>query len=530
MSERRIPTINTWDYIVVGGGHNGLSAACRLAQARASVLVLEQLPILGGLSASHAYLAAAPNHLLSLGAMDDMFMGQTSLAADYGLTQHGYVGIELEAPYGWMSEDGDTLVLFKDFSRTVQEIRHFSRRDAETYCSIRPVIDWILDLQDRYGVQSPSALGKLDIVKIAVRLIRDKALRKMIGHMLTSSAFELISETFESDAMRGLWAFWAGMIAPGDVDGTGLYLVAFGGVHRGGVRRPEGGMSGLINAFSSLLLSCGGEVRVNQTVRRIEVTDNRVTGVSLNDGTVLKARRGVLASCAPQVTLGRLLEDGVLDRRTRDALTFIPANSVNVAPLKIDMAVGGRLGYPKAAAKRAERGDYVDIRKTTFMTGTLEDHVAQLRAIKLGKRVDNPPVYMAILSAVDPTIAPIGQDVLYLHSNAPYEPFGGWADNKRVYCRSIRDSAKRFLSGLDAEIGAVESTPADFEARFSTPKGCYFHLDMIPTRLGSNRPARGLGSYATPVAGLYLAGGGSHPGGGVSGWPGRLAAERALKD
>jgi phytoene dehydrogenase-like protein len=352
----------------------------------------------------------------------------------------------------------------------------------------------------------------------------------MLGRMLSASIFELISETFESDAMRGLWAFWTGMIVPGDMDGTGLYLSAFGGVHRGGVRRPKGGMSGLINAFRRLLESRGGEVRLGRAVQRIEVENGRVIGVSLDDGSLLRARRGVLASCAPQITLGRLLAEDVLDRTTRDAVRYMPANYVNVAPFKIDVAVRGRLGYPKAELKRATRAERADIRKTTFMTGSLEDHMTQLQAIKVGQNVDNPPVYMSILSAADPSIAPPGQDVLYLHSNTPYLPTGGWAAAKSGYSQTIRNSARRFLSGLEAEIGAVESAPIDFEERFSTPRGCYFHLDMIPTRLGGNRPAPGLGRYRTPVAGLYLAGAGSHPGGGVSGWPGRLAAECALED
>jgi phytoene dehydrogenase-like protein len=91
-------------------------------------------------------------------------------------------------------------------------------------------------------------------------------------------------------------------------------------------------------------------------------------------------------------------------------------------------------------------------------------------------------------------------------------------------------SAERFLGGLDAEIGRVVHTPLDFESRFSTPKGAYFHVDMTPMRLGMNRPARGLGGFRTPVRGLYLAGAGTHPGGGVSGWPGRLAAQTALRE
>jgi phytoene dehydrogenase-like protein len=163
------------------------------------------------------------------------------------------------------------------------------------------------------------------------------------------------------------------------------------------------------------------------------------------------------------------------------------------------------------------------------MTGTLEEHFAHLQAIKRGEMVEQPPVYMSVLSANDPTIAPDGQDILYLHSNVPADPVGGWQANKDLYTQTIVKSAERFLTGLDVEIGRIVHTPKDFEDRFSTPKGCYFHVDMTPLRLGTNRPARGLGGYSTPFPGLYLAGAGSHPGGTVTGWCGRLAAQHAIK-
>jgi phytoene dehydrogenase-like protein len=205
---------------------------------------------------------------------------------------------------------------------------------------------------------------------------------------------------------------------------------------------------------------------------------------------------------------------------------MIPANAVNTAAFKIDVAVGGRVDYPAGAANRK---DGFDIRQTTLMTGTLEDHVEHLKVLKLGRTLDPPPVYMAVLSAADETIAPDGQDVLYLHSNVPADPVTGWDDaTKQHYTDLIVAAANRFLSGLDAEIGRVVHTPLDFENRFSTPKGAYFHVDMGPLRLGVNRPAKGLGDYSTPVRGLYLCGAGAHPGGTINGWCGRLGAQRAL--
>jgi phytoene dehydrogenase-like protein len=520
----------SWDYIVVGAGHNGRCAGATLAEQGRSVCVVDQLPVLGGLSASFPYIGDAPDHLLSLGAMDDMFMAQTSLAADMRLDQYGYAPIPLEHPYGWMNEDGDTLLLFRDFERTVKDIRYFSPKDAETYAKLRKAFDFVLDLQDHLVPRHPGSVSKRELLKLILKLRPDRETRSTLWRMFSMNVFELINETFESDPMRGLWAYWTSMVGPADYEGTGVYLIAFHGVHRGrGVLRPTGGMTNLVEAFAGVLKRFGGEVRLGQRVERILVDAGRAVGVRLADGAELRARNGVLANPAPQVTLGELLEDGVLDRETATKVKLIPANSVNAAAFKIDMAVAGRVGYPQAEAKRKRR-DGADIRRTTFMTGTLEDHIEQMYAMKRGENVPTPPVYMAVLSASDESIAPEGQDVLYLHSNVPARPNGGWEQNKDQYTQEITASANRFLGGLDAEIGRVVHTPLDFERRFGTPKGAYFHVDMTPMRLGMNRPARGLGGFTTPVRGLYLAGAGTHPGGGVSGWPGRLAAQTALRE
>jgi phytoene dehydrogenase-like protein len=519
----------SWDYVVVGAGHNGLCAAATLAEDGRSVCVVEQLPVLGGLSASVPYIGDAPDHLLSLGAMDDMFMAQTSLAEDMRLADHGYDPIPMEHPYGWIGENGETLLLFSDFERTVEEIRHFSRADAEAYRRLRVTTDWLMDMQDSLVPQHPGALGKRGLLKLLLRNRPNREVRRTLLRMFQMNVFEMIDETFESDAMRGLWAYWCSMVAPAEVDGTGIYMMAFAGVHRGrGVLRPRGGMTNLVDAFAGVLRANGGDVRIGAPVERILVSGGRAAGVRLADGTELEATHGVLSSAAPQVTLGRLLEPGTLDRTTENKVRMIPINSINAAAFKIDMAVAGRVGYPAAEALRAKR-DGADIRRTTFMTGTLEQHIDQMLAMKRGDNVDyQPPVYMAILSASDSSIAPEGQDVVYLHSNVPARVNGGWEANKDGYATDIIDSSKRFWDGLDAEIGRMVNSPADFESRFSAPAGGYFHVDMLPTRLGMNRPAPGLGGFSTPVDGLYLAGAGTHPGGGVSGWPGRLAAKHAL--
>jgi phytoene dehydrogenase-like protein len=520
--------VESFDYVVVGGGHNGMAAGATLAERGRSVCVLERLDMPGGLSASHAYLPDAPNHLLSLGAMDDMFMAQTPLARQMRLTDHGYATVPLDHPYGWINPDGDTLLLWRDVRRAIEEIGYFSRTDARTYADLQDPINWIMDLVDVLFIQHPSAWGPIDFAKYLLRHRPDKATRRLLGQLAKCNAFEWISETFESDAMRGLWAYWTSMIGPADAIGSGAYVLGFAGVHRGpGVLRPRGGMSNLIDAFRGVLESHGGQLRLGASVAEIVVEGSRATGVRLEDGSFIGARSGVLSNLAPQVTFGRLVAPGKLTRAERNRVAMVPSNSINVAAFKIDAAMAGRVGYPVAEARRAAR-DGEDIRTTTLMTGTLEDHIEQMYAMRVGLNVENPPVYMAVLSAADPTIAPEGGDVLYLHSNVPLRPDGGWESAKDVYAEQIWKSALRFLGGVETEIGRMVTSPLDFETRFAVPAGAFFHVDMLVNRLGPARPARGFGGYETPIEGLYLAGAAAHPSGGVTGWPGRLAAQHAI--
>jgi phytoene dehydrogenase-like protein len=462
--------------------------------------------------------------------MDDALMAHSPMIDFLGLRQYGYAAVPLAAPYGWMGEDGETLLLHHSFERTVEEIKYFSPKDAQTYVDVRAAIDFVMGGLEAIMPHHPAHLPKGMLLRMLLKAVTDRKLRKVLGRMLSVNAFEMFSETFESEAMRGLWAYWACMFAPATVQASGAYLAAFGSVHRAGIFRPAGGMSGMIRAMEKCLAAHGGEIRCRHKVEQLLLDGRRVRGVRIAGGEELMARKGVMANCAPQVALGQLLPADAVDRELRQKIDFIPANSVAVAPFKIDYAVGGPVTYPKAQARRARRDD-VDVRKTTFMTGTLEQHIAQHKAALRGENVDfRPPLYFVNLSANDASISPQGQDVFYLYVNTPIKPIGGWEAAKSAYSQQIRSAVGYYVDGLDLEIGSVEHCPQDFETQFGAPNGAYFHVDMIPTRMLMNRPAPGLGGYRTPFQGLYLASAGSHPSGGVCGWPGRLAAETAMRD
>jgi phytoene dehydrogenase-like protein len=519
---------SAFDFVIVGGGHNGLSAACTLSASGASVVVLEARDHLGGLANSGPFLPEAPDHILSLGAMDDMFMSCTSFISDLGLGRYGYSGTPVEAPYGWIGEDGSTLLLCHDLDRTLAEVRRFSAKDARAYADLQPALSWIFEALTAVMPHHPAQLPKMDLGKLLLKLAPNRSVRRRLGQIMTSNLVELMADVFESDQMRSLGTYWGSMIGPIDHDGGGFYCVGLAAVHRKpGVIRPRGGMTGIMNAMAAYAADRKAEIRTGTRVAQVLVSGNRATGVRLADGTEIAARRGVLAAVPPQTAYGPLLADGVLDSATRAKVAILPASGNNSATFKIDMALSGTASYRNGARERRKIDDF-DIRKTALMTGTFEDNIRQLQAIRAGESLEKPPVYMAVLTANDASLAPEGQEVVYLASNMPAQPRDGWDKAKPWFSEAIMRSVSAHLDGLETEIGRIETSPADFGEQYATPNGSYFHVDMTPLRLAMNRPARGLGGYRSPVEGYYHAGAGSHPGGGVSGWPGRLAAETAL--
>jgi phytoene dehydrogenase-like protein len=521
-------TATEFDFVVVGGGHNGLSAACTLAKSGASVIVLESRAHLGGLANSGPFLPEAPQHILSLGAMDDMFMSCTSFISDLGLNRHGYSGHPLEAPYGWIGEDGATLLLFSDLQRTLAEVQRFSPRDARTYAELQPALSLIFDALTAVMPHHPAKLPRRDLGKLLLKLAPNRSVRRHLGHIMSSSLVDLMADVFETDQMRSLGTYWGSMIGPIDHDGGGFYCVGLAAVHRKpGVIRPRGGMNSIMAAMAAYATERGAQIRTATPVAQVDVDEGTATGVRLTDGRQITAHRGVLAAVPPQCAYGTLLPDGALDSATLAKVATLPASGNNSATFKIDVALRDVVSYTNGARKRAHIDDF-DIRKTALMTGSFDDQIRQLNAIRTGDSLERPPVYMAVLTANDTSLAPPGQDVVYLASNVPAQPRDGWDKAKPWYSDAIMRSVGAHLDGLDSEIGRIETSPADFGDQYATPNGSYFHVDMTPLRLAMNRPARGLGGYRAPIGSYYHAGAGSHPGGGVSGWPGRLAAETAL--
>jgi phytoene dehydrogenase-like protein len=299
-------------------------------------------------------------------------------------------------------------------------------------------------------------------------------------------------------------------------------------VSRAGVSRVIGGTQALPDALVACLAAHGGSVRTEARVASLTMAGDRVTGVELESGECLTAR-AVLSGCDPVQTLKKLLPASALPDRLAKRVERIPTHNEGCSYFKVDLAFDGRLEMRKLQARRA---DGLDLRNTAVLAGSFEMMVDAAHAAQAGRIPDPCPVACVLPTGPDPSQAPDGKDTLYLWVGwTPENPPGGWTPETTARAAdALIDHASIYFENLrEIELGRyVEPWPL-LEQRTNVPNGNPYHVDLISYRNGPFRPAFGFGGYQTPVAGLYLTGGGTHPGPSVSGIPGQLAAQTVLR-
>jgi phytoene dehydrogenase-like protein len=343
--------------------------------------------------------------------------------------------------------------------------------------------------------------------------------------LLTTAAADGIDALFESEALRGIFAGTGSILAPLTVDGSAIAVLAPAMIHHQGAARPVGGMGGLIAALERCFAAHGGQVRTASEVASIRLRDGAHT-VELLDGAVIHAKRAVIAACPIQRVpdmLGDAMPAEIADRIRR-----APANLTGLGTFTVNVALSGRLELPR---HQPNRTDGVDLRRPAIYMGSLEDVVRAGEQSARGEVPDRTALCLGIFTAVDPSQAPEGQDVIQLYSPAPVNPVGGWDKWRSEAERRLLAKAELAAPDLTSlTTGSFIETSEDLARRTGATNGCIYHIDNLPTRLGPLRPAAGAGGYRSAVDGLYLGSASCHPGGGVSGLPGKHCADTVLGD
>ncbi len=520
-----------YDVVVIGGGHNGLVAAAYLAKRGISVLVLESRDLLGGAASTEEIF---PGYRVDTGA-GQAGLFRTEITTELDLEDHGLEF--LDSPISLLSlTQGDALRLWRAPDAARKEIERYSSADAARYIAFLTWIDdqasTYLNAQDRVppDLASNGYLGYLPglapWLPLALRLRRRG--RRAVSEFLRTipiSAEQLLDEWFESPVLKGALAASGieGSMQGPKASGTGLMLLyqAANGFPPP-VRFVRGGTGALATALAKVATKRGAEILTGVSVNKVLIRDYRAIGVVLSNGQEILSN--VIASSAdPRTTLFDLVGASNLELRVMRRARNIRFRG---STAKINLALD-RLPEFSGAQETAELAGRILISPSTdYLERAYDD--AKYRAWSREPYLD-----MSIPTIIDSTRAPEGKHLLSVVARyAPYHlEDSDWDSQREAFGDHVVAIIAQYAPDLPKTIIHRQVlTPLDYEREYKLPEGSIYHGQMALDQLLMMRPIAGYGRYRSPVDGLYFCGAGAHPGGGVTGAPGRNAAKVIAKD
>ncbi len=526
-----------YDVVVIGAGHNGLTCACYLARAGLKVLILERRGVVGGAAVTEEFHPGFRNSTASY----TVSLLHPKVIRDLHLADHGLTLLERPLQNFLPLPDGSALCAGPTLADTVTAVRQRSPTDAERLPHFHRMLERVVHYLRALLLETPPASldGPRDLWSM---LSMGRALRRLppetrreVHELFTRSAGDLLDAWFECDALKALHGFDAVVgtfqspYAP-----TSAYVLlhhAFGEVNgkQGLWAHARGGMGSITQAMAKEATRLGVQIRIDAPVARV-LTENapgnrvRVCGVRLADGTGIEART-VAANVNPKTLFLALLDPQALPVEFRARIERYRCES---ATFRMNVALSE---LPRFTA-RPQEGPHL---ASGIIIGP---SLAYLEHAYLDARSSGwsraPIIEMLIPSTVDPTLAPPGAHVasLFCQHFAYSLPRGRqWRDERERASDLILETVDRHAPNFKRSVvGRLVLSPADLEERLGLAGGDIFHGALGLDQLWAARPALGHGDHRTPVAGLYLCGSGSHPGGGVTGVPGHNAAREVLRD
>ena len=518
------------DVIVVGGGHNGLVCACYLARAGLRVRVLERRAIVGGAAVTEEFHPGFRNSTASY----TVGLLAPQIVDDLHLKAHGLRFVARPQQNFLPLSATESLSIFNDDARTAEEFARFSADDAGALPGFRAMVRTVGDVVRRQMDRTPPNVGggigaalkagtaALDAAGLALPRRRD------LAEVLLKPVAELLAGWFENDHVRAALAFDAvvGNYASPFAAGTayGLLHHALGELDGvpGAWGHAIGGMGAITAAMREEAQALGVVIETEAEVVEVLVESDRVAGVTLADGTTRSAPR-VAANVAPKVLY---LEMVASDHLPRDFLRRIRGVRTESATLRINVALRELPDFTCRPGLECQ-----DHHRSGIVIGPTMAYLEQAYLDARGGDFSvSPVVEMLIPSTVDDSLAPRGKHVASLFCQH-FPRDRDWDALRESAADTVFAAIDRFAPNFsDAVIARQVLTPADLERRFGLPGGDIFHAAMSPDQLWINRPVMGHADYRGPISGLYHCGAGAHPGGGVTGLPGRNAAREIVRD
>ncbi len=528
-------TVKTWDAVIVGGGHNGLICAAYLARAGRRVLVLERRHVLGGAAVTEelypGFKFSVCSYVVSL--------FRPAIIRDLELPRHGMELIPLETAYSPQA-DGPGLCRWPEAGRTRREISRFSRRDADVYPEFGLTMTRMAKFAKNVIDQPPPDPGSLDPRELW-RLLRLG--RSMVGggadgdgaeffhthlRLLTMSAADFLDLWFESDVLKapmsvsGIIGTYLGVRSPGTAY---VLLHHYMGEIDGAFRSwgyAKGGTGGVSLACASAARELGAEIRTEAPVERILIENGRARGVVLEGGEEIRARV-VVSSCDPRLTFFGLVGERHLEE---DFARRIRRYKLRGSSGKVNLAVDRLPRFPGREGVEHLRGDIAVAPSVDYLERAYDD-------AKYGDFSRRPYLNVVIPSLMDPTVAPPGKHVVSIFVQyAPYhlkEGAESWPRRREAFGDAVVETLAEYCPGLEESILYRQVlTPWDLEREFGLSEGNIFQGELSLEQLLFQRPAAGWARYRTPIGRLWMCGSGTHPGGGIMGASGQLAADALL--
>lgn len=512
-----------FDYIIIGGGHNGLVCAAYLAQAGQRVAVLEKFSILGGYITTEE-IEDAPGYKLNVGAMEHIGIFDTPIIEDLNLEAHGLDYIFREEMYLFPFLDGTDIPFYQSIDRTAEAMAEISPRDAQVYPDFMEFSGAFLGILGAVSFGPPPSFGELAaMMDVDVGIDTDRLL-----WVLLTSPWAVLDSWFEHPKVKAALGYYGAhtQTAPSQ-PGAGYAPFIMVGSHLSGVARPRGGSGKLNDALAGAIATYGGTVRTGAEVAEIVIEDGRAVGVKLQDGEGVTAAKGVISSIDARRVFLDLVDEAHSPPELRRRLRTVRVSRTNISEFKIDAALSGSLDW-----SRFPRGN--DFRVGMhLLCPSLEYLDAVFADIHRGVTPEEPAMMVGTASELDPSLAPEGGETLWLSCFAPFQRKDGrsWDDAKGEFAEHALDRLCLYAPNARDVIGVMTVTsPLDWHRRTGSIRGNPNHLDMTLDQILGYRPLPELSDYRTPVRGLYLTGSGTHPGGGLSGNPGYNTAQIVMQD
>ncbi len=523
-------TNQKYDAIIIGGGHNGLITAAYLAKAGKKVIVLEKRHLVGGASVTEeifpGFKFTVFSYVVSLLRPD--------IVRDLGLTKHGLTILPLESTLSPLP-NGDCLYRDGDHYRTLRDIARFSENDAGAYDEygrnmyfMAKAVKYILSKlpPDPTSYNPKELFSLVDMARHFLGLGEEKL--HLLAKLMTMSAADFLAQWFESEPLMGTMSA-SGIIGtfmgPRSPGTAYVLLHHYMGEIDGAFRAwgfAKGGTGGIANAIARAAESFGAEIRVNAPVDQVMVKNGRATGVALQNGDELAADT-VVSSLDPKLTFLKLVKpDDLPTELVDDIRKFIVRGSSGKVNLALDAlpdlrCMPGPGRHLAGAISISPSIDYIE---------------RAYDEAKYGEFSRRPYIDTILPSVIDPGMAPPGKHVMSCFVQyAPHNVSGGWDDAKReAFGDAVVDTLAEYIPNLkEIILHRQVLTPADMEEMIGLSQGNIFQGELSLSQLFFLRPAAGYAQYRTPIKGYWQCGSGTHPGGGIMGAPGQLAAKEILK-